>query len=378
MNFNFRVAWRFLTFNKLQTLFISIGIGVGVTVQMFVGLLIDSLQTNLIDQTVGRSAHITVIAEKEKEYIKNSDNILELIKPIEGIKIAQKVVEGSVLAIGSDDSKRVIFKGVELINNDIFGISESLVEGSLPTTQSEVLVGTQLAQTLNLKLGDRIFLDDVSQAGGGFRISGIFDIGNSAINENWIAADVETVQNFFGLRKYINQIAIQVDDIFAADTLALTIDQTIKEESIKVTNWKDENRDFLSALSSQTASSFMIQFFVLVSVIIAITSILSITVMQKQRQLGILKAMGIKDSDSMSIFIIESFAIGLLGSTLGIAGGFGLFLGFINGTKLFEPTVRWTYVAGTYLLTVVASTLAGYIPARKSANLNPIDIIQNE
>jgi lipoprotein-releasing system permease protein len=106
--------------------------------------------------------------------------------------------------------------------------------------------------------------------------------------------------------------------------------------------------------------------------------------MQKSRQLGILKAMGLKNSQSSIIFMQTSFVIGIIGSTVGTIFGFGLFYGFINGVKdadglpVFAPIVRGQYVFVTWAVTVAASTLAGFIPARKSAKLDPIEIIQNE
>src|SRR5690606_1873769 len=127
----------------------------------------------------------------------------------------------------------------------------------------------------------------------------------------------------------ISTVEIQVADVFTADAAAEEIENRIDRADLTVENWKDNNEELLSGLQGQTFSSLIIQVVVLFSVVIAIASVLSITVAQKSRQIGILKAMGITDGFASRIFIIQGFILGLFGAGIGLALGLGLFQAFI-------------------------------------------------
>lgn len=378
MNLNLKISHRFLAHDKIQTLFIVLGIAIGVSVQMFVGLLIDSLQANLIQRTVGKSSHITISNSDDKELLNNSSLIISRLENNQNIKKIQTKISTGAVAEGNNETEGVVFQGFELFNNDIYGISENLTAGKLPKTSNEILIGTDLSEKLKVFKGDSLRITENSGKSGVFRISGIFDSGVKAINETWVVSEVSNVQKFIGAGNKVDQIVIQIDKVFEADTISSNIKNEITIKNIKISNWKDENKELLSALSSQSGSSFMIQFFVLVSVAIAISSVLSITVVQKQRQIGILKAMGLKNKDSLIIFMFSSFILGLIGSLLGTLLGFLLFYSFIKGTGTFEPIIRWFFVIITAVISTLAATLAGVAPARRSAKLDPIEIIQNE
>jgi lipoprotein-releasing system permease protein len=173
-----------------------------------------------------------------------------------------------------------------------------------------------------------------------------------------------------------------VDDVFEADTIASRIEQELNNEDINVENWKDQNEDLLSALNGQQTSSTIIQAVIILSVVIAIASVLAISVLQKSRQIGILKAMGIKDTSASMIFMYQGLLIGLVGSILGMSLGLGLLYAFStftknpDGTALIELYIEYDFVIRSWIIAVLASTLAGVIPARKSLRLNPIEVIR--
>ena len=373
------IASRFLLHNPLQTIFIALGISVGVAVQMFVGLLIDSLQSNLINQTIGSSAHISIYPKEANALIDRPENLLNLFKDTPGITKVVPVVESNGFVINEEDETiPVLFKGLPVNGDDLFQIKSNMVTGLFYKNSKEIVLGSELADELGISTGDTVEILNGSGTAVVYTISGLFSTGVSAIDGRWIVGDTLTVQNYFGYYKEINYIAIQVREVFDAKIVQSELLKRINLDEFKVENWIDTNQQLLTALSSQSQSSFMIQFFVLVAVIIAITSILSISVMQKSRQIGILKAIGLTNFSASSIFIQTSFVIGFLGSTIGALLGFMLFFGFISGTGIFEPVIRIPYVLLTWLGTIAASTLAGIIPARKSAKLDPISIIQNE
>lgn len=153
--------------------------------------------------------------------------------------------------------------------------------------------------------------------------------------------------------------------------------------SLKVENWKDLNASLLSGLNGQSISSLMIQVFVLVSVVLGIASVLAISVAQKSRQLGILKAMGIRDRIASLIFLLQGFILGIFGAILGVGFGLGLAVAFTkfalnpDGTPVIDLFIDPQFIAISALVALAAATLAALIPARSSSRLEPIEVIRN-
>lgn len=174
-----------------------------------------------------------------------------------------------------------------------------------------------------------------------------------------------------------------MDDIFKADNISQNVKYNLNSDEAKVENWKEQNKQLLSGLSGQSTSSYMIQFFVIVSVILAIASILAITVIQKSREIGILKAIGIKNGPASRIFLFQGIILGIFGAILGVSFGIGLTTMFTkfaldsNGNPIVELYISYKFVAFSAILAIVASSMAALIPAKKSAKLDPIEVIKN-
>jgi lipoprotein-releasing system permease protein len=167
------------------------------------------------------------------------------------------------------------------------------------------------------------------------------------------------------------------------DEIAAKITTALGNDNIKVDNWKAQNEQLLSGLQGQSISSIMIQVFVLISVVLGIASVLVITVIQKSRQIGILKAMGIKNSSTSYIFLFEGLILGFFGAILGILFGLGLAFAFTkfalnpDGTPVIALYISYPFIAISGLIAIGSSILAALMPAIRSSKLNPIDIIRN-
>jgi lipoprotein-releasing system permease protein len=371
------VALRFILKSKAQSFFIILGIAVGVSVQIFIGILIDSLQQGLVNTTVGSSSQISVSAEASIDQL---ENLVATLREKNGIKNVLPTVFDNYLLSTSKKDYPVLLKGYAIDTADDFYQTKShLIEGNLPE-DGEVLIGKELAVESKSQIGDEISLAKAQNTPKKLRIAGIYDFGNASLNSTWLITNLLTAQESTGLDKDVSNIEMQVDKIFEAKSIA---DSLSLGEKYKIENWQDKNADLLSALQGQSISSYMIQVFVLLSVIIAITSILSITVMQKSRQIGILKAMGVTDDTASKIFVIQGFVLGFLGTVLGTGLGLLLFWSFVtfartsDGSAIVEPNIRWLFVIATSLIAMGFSTLAGVFPAIKSKKLNPIEIIRN-
>ena len=378
--FSLKTAWRFISFNKLQSFFIVLGIAIGVAVQIFVGILIDSLQQSLINQTVGSSPQIIISNEAKELY--NLKDLSEKTKGIEGVKIVQGILDNNAILLKDSKNYPVLVRGLDITNDGIYKINNNIIEGKLPD-DNEIIIGKDLIAKSGYKIGDEILLVRADGQKITLIISGIYDQKVSSINNVWLITNTKTSQKLFSNNKEASQLEVQVDDVFLAKEISDKINQSLRDSSLAITNWQDENKQLLSALSGQSTSSYMIQIFVLMSVVIAIASILAITVTQKSKQIGILKAMGLKDNNSLKIFVYQGSLLGFFGVAAGLIIGLGLFWSFNtfaknpDGSSIVTAYYRWGYIFVTALIAFIASILAGFMPAIKSSKLNPIDIIRN-
>jgi len=245
-----------------------------------------------------------------------------------------------------------------------------------------VMLGRDLVDEAGLKLGDAV---DIITPLGQTRtvtVDGIYDLKVSSLNKSWVVSNLPLVQSIFGYGSEITSLEMQVSDVFAADTVSQNI-TTLLPDGLKAENWKDANASLLSGLNGQSISSLMIQVFVLISVVLGIASVLAISVLQKSRQLGILKAMGIKDKTASLIFLSQGFVLGTLGSVLGVSLGLGLSVAFTkfalnpDGTPIIKLFISPRFIAVSSLVAVASATLASLVPARRSSKLDPIEVIKN-
>lgn len=380
---SFRIAIRFLSSGKTQTVLIVLGIAIAISIQVFVGLLISSLQQSLVDSTIGNSPHITISSATDVSTIRNWEGLQKQIEELGVTKVVSAIASANAFVSNGDSNLPVLVRGFDFDNaNQIYNISSSIYKGRPYQSSREIMIGRDLKEELEVDVGDKLTVTLPNGSESTFTISGFYDLGVASINKTWIISNLQTVQNVFGFNGRITSIEMAVDDVFQADVIAAQIKDFLANDDIKVENWKELNEELLSGLDGQRISSTIIQAVIILSVVIAIASILAISVLQKSRQIGILKAMGIKDLAASLIFIYQGFLIGLIGSVLGITLGLGLLYAFNtfttnpDGSALIDLYIEYDFIVRSWLIAVLASTLAGVIPARKSLQLNPIEVIR--
>jgi len=387
MRLGLRIAKRFLRSNLGQTFLIVLGIAIGVSVQVFIGSLIQGLQKSLVEKTIGNSSQITISSNTDEKRIEGYEDLLESIKllnpEIENISIAN---DNAAFLEVEDNSQSLLVRGFEMEEADkLYNILDRLEEGTYPQEDNEIILGIDLKEEYNLELMDSVSITTTNQKTIDCVVVGFFDLEVASINKNWGITTFETSKNMFETGDTITGIEIQVneDSAFIADEIATHIVDQLKDPSLEVDNWKAQNEQLLSGLQGQSLSSILIQVFVMVSVVLGIASVLAVTVMQKSRQIGILKAMGIKNSTTSYIFLFEGIMLGVFGAILGVALGLLLALSFTvfavnaDGTPVVALYISSNFILLSGGIAVVASVLAALIPAIKSSKLNPIDIIRN-
>jgi len=385
MKLPFKIALRFLKSSKGQTVLIALGIAIGVSVQIFIGSLIQGLQKSLVDTTIGNQPQVSITATNEDKLIEGYDEILSSIKDNEEEVINLSVAaDGPALINHEDNTYSILVRGFNIEESDaLYNIKESVVEGNLPINEYEVLIGIDLKNESGIDIGDEI--DVVANFGDTqtFKVTGIFNLGVSSLNSSWTITTLETAQNMFSYDNRVTSIDMQVTDVFAADAVDTSITERLGSDDLLVDNWKDQNEDLLSGLNGQSVSSLMIQVFVMISVLLGIASILAITVVQKSKQIGILKAMGIRDKTSSLIFLFQGLLLGVAGAIAGVV--LGLLLAFVftkfalnpDGTPVVPLFIDPVFIALSAGIAVIASVIAALIPARKSSRLDPIEVIRN-
>ncbi|MBN2186256.1 MAG: ABC transporter permease [Dehalococcoidia bacterium] len=378
-----KVAIRFLKSGRTQTVLIILGISIAISIQVFVGLLIGGLQQSLVDSTIGNSPHITVSSATDVSTIRDWEALQRQIEELGVTQVISASASANAFVIDGDSSLPVLVRGFDFEDADqIYNISSSIYEGRPYQSAREVMIGRDLQEELEVNVGDKLTITLSNGSEITLTISGFYDLGVANINKTWVISNLRTVQKVFGFNGRITSIEVAVEEVFQADVIAAQIRNFLANDDIKVENWKELNEELLSGLDGQRISSTIIQAVIILSVVIAIASVLAISVLQKSRQIGILKAMGIKDLAASLIFIYQGFLIGLIGSILGMTLGLGLLYAFNtftmnpDGTALIDLYIDYDFIIRSWIIAVVASTLAGLIPARKSLQLDPIEVIR--
>jgi lipoprotein-releasing system permease protein len=379
----FKIAVRFLTHGRTQSILILVGIAIAISIQIFVGLLIDSLQRTLVDRTIGNSPHITISSSTDVSTIRRWQQIAYEAEQTKQVKALSPSATGNAFIEKENRDLPVLVRGFPFSSADrIYNIRNAIYDGKEYSSRLEVLVGRELREELELDVGDKIVLSLPRGGKVTLTISGFYDLGVSSINKAWIFTHLDTAQDIFDFGDRVTSIEMTIEDIFQADTVASQLEQNLNNDEVVIENWKDQNPELLSGLEGQRISSAIIQIVIIASVVIAIASVLAISVLQKSPEIGILKAMGINDFNASLIFIYEGFLLGLVGSLAGLVLGIGLLYAFVffttspDGTTLIDLYLDYGFIVRSWLIALTASTMAGVIPARKSLKLNPIDVIR--
>ncbi|HAX02952.1 MAG: hypothetical protein A2Y45_05925 [Tenericutes bacterium GWC2_34_14] len=382
MKLAFQIAWRFLMSAKKQTFIIILGISVGVSVQVFIGSLISGLQNSLVDTTIGSSSHLSVSAIDEG-IISNYDDVeANILSQSDLFSVTTPVFDLPGILEKGEEKTEVLYRGLEFDSaNQIYGFDEKLVEGSLPDALDEIALGIAIKEELDLNINETITMEILGQFKT-LTIVGFFDLNVAQLNRSWGVGTIETLQTIYG-EVGATRIESQLSEPFDAEALSLTLDDILLSDGYETKNWMVENESLLSGLQGQSISSLMIQIFVIISVVLGISSTLAITVMQKSRQIGIMKAMGIKDQDASYVFLSEGFILGIFGAIGGVLLGLGLSYAFTtfalnpDGTPVVTLFIDPGFILLSGGIALVASTIAALTPAIKSSKLTVIEVIRN-
>ncbi|RLL84683.1 permease [Mesotoga sp. H07pep.5.4] len=387
MKLAFSIAMRFLSSSKVQTLLIVLGIAIGVSVQVFIGSLIQGLQKDLVDTTIGSSSQVTITSSEEDNRVADWESIISEIDSLDLPTELKALSASADLPVFIDSGNRtlsVLLRGLQFPeSNAIYKIDTRLVDGKIPENYREILIGKGLKEDLEVKIGEKITIFTPDRTVETLEVVGIFDLGVASLNRNWLISTIDTAQSVGDLGDAVTSIEMQVSEVFRADENASLISEALRNPSLQVTDWKSQNEDLLSGLNGQSISSIMIQVFVIIAVSLGIASVLAVTVVQKSRQIGILKAMGLRDSTTSFVFLFQGLALGVVGAVVGIAFGLLLIIMFStfavgpDGEPILSISLNYGFVMLSAIIAISASTIAAMVPARRSSKLSPVEVIRN-
>ena len=401
--FEWIAAIRFMREGAIQTSLIMVGVALGVAVIVFMSALLAALQTNLFRRTLSYQAQIVVIPPEEvarpqrgpgdgmiaalvqprSQRLKSVDQWQKVRTQIErmpGVIDVTPVVSGPGFAIRGDANKAVTVTGIESETYlRVIALADKIVAGKVGVGTSDIVIGTELAKDLGATLGDKLRLTTASGAAETLTVTGIFDFGNKGINERNVYIALRAAQNLLDLVGGVSSIELNVRDPFDAENVAQKIEAVT---ALEADSWIRTNAQFFSALSAQTLSNTFIRFFVGLTAALGIASVLVVSVVQKSREIGILRAMGTTQGQVLRLFLVQGAVMGLVGSLFGSVLGF-LFLNFWrnvarnpDGTPLFIVNIDPMLFIITATGATLVGTLAAMVPARRAAKLDPVVAIR--
>ena len=402
LGFESLVAIRFLREGRMQTLLIIVGVAAGVAVVAYISALITGLQRNTIEKTLGAQAHVTVSPLDERVLVaptpagasklvqtqaraqrpRSIDNWQLLLAELEAmpqVAAVSPMVSAAGLAVRGEASRAIALMGVELERYDrIVKLRSKVVAGTARLEPGEGLIGLELAQDLGVQVGDRIGIvaNGVEDA---LRITALVDLGVKDLNRRTVIVPLRTAQSLVGLPGSATGLDLALHDIWAAQDLAggLSARWPYKAES-----WQQANAQLVSALNAQSVSTSVIRAVVMIVVVLGIASVLVVSVVQKQREIGILRAMGATRGQVLRVFLLQGLIVGALGSALGVLLAVALiwlFTHFVRGSDglpLFNITLDAGLALRIAALATVCGLLASVAPARRASRLDPAQAIR--
>ncbi len=388
----------FLREGRAQSLMITVGVAVGVAVIIFITALVQGLQSNLIENTLGTQAHIRLLSpdevnrvlppkagtvqliqeDKRPQRLRSINNWQQVTTTLDQLPLLTAVsptVSGPAFVRRGDALESVALVGTDLERyQKIIPLEDYLINGELRVGADDVLIGSELAKNLGVQVGSKLRIETGQQNNAVVNIVGIFDLGVRELDARYVYLDLKQAQSLLSLPGGVTVIDLTVADIFAAEDIAAQVGRLT---SLQAESWIETNSQLMNALSAQSLSTNMIIVFVAISVAFGIASVLSVSVVQRTREIGILRATGATRQQILRIFLIQGAVFGLLGSMLGSVASYALVWVFNTfGPGLFYIPVSANLIMLAMLLATLSGILAAAIPSRRAAALDPVVAIR--
>lgn len=398
--FEWIVAIRFLREGRVQTAFIIGGVALGVAVIVFMSALMTGLQGMMISRVLTGQAHIQLTQPKDavRPLRTGTAGVRELavvqaplqrvtgidqwqgvatqLRAMPDVVVVSPAVTGSAVIVRGAATRAISITGMEPDRYyQIVALPSKIVRGTATISGTDLIIGTELATDLAIALGDKLTVTGTSGASFLLSVVGIADLGNKGANQRNVYTTLRTAQSLTGLPGGVTAIDVTVRDLWSAEVVAQRI---AGAANVQADSWIATNAQFFTAVSAQSAANNSISLFVGLSVAFGIASVLVVSVVQKSREIGILRAMGITRGQILRVFLLQGGLLGLGGSLVGSALGlFGLsawsrLQRAADGSALYELAFSGPLFASALALATLTGLLAAFAPALRAARLDPV------
>jgi lipoprotein-releasing system permease protein len=396
-------AVRFLREGLVQSLLIVIGVAVGVSVIVFMSALLDGVQGNILSRVLSTQAQVEVNPRKDvsRPLLKVDDakvvriiqsrtqrqvkvdqwrKIRDALTRMPEVSVVSPTASGSVFIVRGGASRTVSMSGIQPEDYYRFiAIPDYMIAGSSRITGQDMLIGKDLADELGIRVNDKVLVRSSSGATDTLNVAGIFDLGNRGFNLRNVISLLNTAQNLLGLVGSVTTIDVTLKDPYGANEVADILAAT---NSVEADSWIRTNAQFFTAMRTQTVSFSAIRASVAISVILGIASVLVVSVVQRSREIGILRAMGASQGQMLRVFLVQGGIVGFVGSMFGSALAWVFvvlwrtFAVNPDGTPFFYVTIAASLYVTTAVLATFCGVLAASVPALRASRLDPVVAIR--
>jgi lipoprotein-releasing system permease protein len=405
MPFVWFMALRYMRDAWGQTLLILAAVAVGVSVFVFLSALIGGLQVSLIDKTLGSQPHITLRVPREaprplveptariavarrvqetSQRLRSIDqwpSVVAGVERVAGVTAASPSITGAGFAVRGDATSAIVVRGVDAERFlSIIDVRRRLTSGRYELDGGAVVIGSKLASNLGVAVGDKLRLSSTEGGDDVVTVRGIFTLGSEAVDAGWVLTSLRHAQSLYALPGGATTVELKVADVFDAERIA---GEVRERTGLRADSWMTINAELLNGLSAQSSSKVMIQFFVIVAVTLGIASVLIVSVVQKSREIGILRAVGTPARRILLVFLVQGGVLGLAGSFIGSALGALLATVFesvtldASGAPRFPVQLDLALFVTASAIATGVGLLAALLPARRAARLDPATAIRN-
>ncbi len=401
------IALRYLKSKKrrrgisFNTILSTGGVAVGVMALLVVLSVMSGFHDDLRKKILGVNAHIVVL--NYTGGIENYGEVIKELKTLPRVTGASPFVLGQVMVSKGKRAHGVYLRGIDpAYENQTTSLRAHMKEGSLDnltedSTLPGIILGSELSDTLGAYMGDEINVISPVQDLGPmgmlprvrkFRVVGIFEVGMYEYDTNLALTSLKAAQEFFRTGNAVTGIELRINDIYSAPEVRERV-QEILGPPFYARDWMQMNKNLFSALKLEKFTMFVILTLIILVASFNIISTLIMNVIEKEREIAILKAMGATNRAIMAIFIFQGLFIGLAGTTIGVTGGY--LLGYLLNTyELIKLPADVYYISSlpvkmnlsdfvaVSLSAICISFLATIYPAYQAARLNPVEPLRYE
>lgn len=402
--FEWIAASRFLREGRLQTVAILLGIGIGVGVIIFMSAALAGQQENIVRRVLSAQAHIVLIPaqeiarplrggqrgvaeaaiiQKPLQRVRSIDQWQRIIHEVDAlpeVNAVSPMASGAAIAQRGEASRSVTMQGVDPERYfRIVPLPEKIVSGQARLGAEDIVLGLDLANDLGVRVGDKMRISVGSGQAATLTVTGLVDLGSKGANQRITYVALHTAQALLGLIGGVSSVDLTVHDIYAAETVAQRIQALT---GVEADSWIRTNSQLYLAINAQVIANTTIRFFVGLAIAFGIAAVLIVSVVQKSKEIGILRAMGGSRGQILRVFLLQGAVLGLLGSLVGSAlGGLAIVLWGVlvrnpDGTPLFPIPLDPQLFLASALLATLSGLIAAFVPALRGARLDPVVAIR--